>query len=237
MSGMQAREKHKKTTQSTMEASRAVRGNGIAMPPAISRTMRHPPVTTPKGRPQICVSVCQVSASCHISAMTPYSIAEAPNTIRAYTPVFIQEIQPALTSISCATSVSERFSLTTTKSCKRERSRQAFNSATRETYSRCERPVSRILTRDSIVLTLAVRRHTDVSAAETIRRHMSNSQRSSSARASSNSSHSKGSVIIPNSSKIAIHDRIVATGCGQESKSQCVHIDRGMRHALESQEV
>jgi hypothetical protein len=44
--------------------------------------MRHPPMMVPKGRLQICCKFCQVSASCHINAMTPNSTADAPRTIR-----------------------------------------------------------------------------------------------------------------------------------------------------------
>src|SRR5580704_297115 len=93
MSGMQANEKHKYTTQSTTEAKRAVRGYCIPIPPAIRAAMRHPPMSVPKGSLQICCTFCQVSESCHISAMTPNSTADAPNTIRAYHAVFIQKKQ------------------------------------------------------------------------------------------------------------------------------------------------
>src|ERR1700740_1097262 len=72
----------------TSEAKRAVRGNGIAIPPAICAIMRHPPMTVPKGRLQNCRNVCQVSASCHISALTPNSNADAPKRIRPYNGVF-----------------------------------------------------------------------------------------------------------------------------------------------------
>jgi hypothetical protein len=51
--------------------------------------MRHPPRMVPKGRLQICRKVCQVSASCHISAMTPNNTADALKTIRTYHAVFI----------------------------------------------------------------------------------------------------------------------------------------------------
>src|SRR5213080_3995513 len=55
--------------------------------------MRHPPMRVPKGSLQICCRFCQVSESCHISAMTPNSTADAPKTIRPYNAVFIQKKQ------------------------------------------------------------------------------------------------------------------------------------------------
>lgn len=91
MPGIEASEKHPKTTHSTTEARRVVRGYCSAIPPTIKRTMRHPPRTMPKGRLQICRRFCQVSASCHISAMTPNSTADAPKTIRPYNAVFIEK--------------------------------------------------------------------------------------------------------------------------------------------------
>jgi hypothetical protein len=72
------------------------------------------------------------------------------------------EIHSALISISCATSVTERFSLVTVKSSKCARSRMAFNVATRARYSCRDTPASRILTRCCIVSRLAVRRQTTV---------------------------------------------------------------------------
>ena len=47
----------------------------------------------PKGRLQICCKFCQVSASCHSSAMTPNNTADAPKTIRPYNAIFIQKKQ------------------------------------------------------------------------------------------------------------------------------------------------
>jgi hypothetical protein len=58
----------------------------------------------------------------------------------------------------------------------------AFNSATRDTYSCCEIPDSRSLTRRFMVSALAVRRHTVTSIAETEPETISNSERLSSAR-------------------------------------------------------
>src|ERR1700675_417208 len=55
--------------------------------------MRHPPIMVPKGRLQICCKFCQVSASCHSSAMTPNNTADAPKTIRPYNAVFIRKKQ------------------------------------------------------------------------------------------------------------------------------------------------
>ena len=71
-------------------------------------------------------------------------------------------IHPAWRSISSATSVNGRFSLTTTKSSSPARSRTAFNSATRATSARYDTPASRLSTRRSIVPMLALRRHTAV---------------------------------------------------------------------------
>jgi hypothetical protein len=75
------------------EARRAVRGHCIPIPPAIRAAMRHPPMRAPKGSLQICYRICQVSESCHISAMTPNSSADAPKTIRPYNAVFTQKKQ------------------------------------------------------------------------------------------------------------------------------------------------
>jgi len=55
--------------------------------------MRHPPIMVPKGRLQIGCKFCQVSASCHSSAMTPNNTADAPKTIRPYNAVFIRKKQ------------------------------------------------------------------------------------------------------------------------------------------------
>jgi hypothetical protein len=55
--------------------------------------MRHPPMRVPTGSLQICRKFCQVSASCHISAMTPNHTADAPKTVRPYNAVFIQKRQ------------------------------------------------------------------------------------------------------------------------------------------------
>src|SRR6266566_7411840 len=55
--------------------------------------MRHPPIMVPKGRLQICCKFCQVSASCHSSAMTPNNTADAPKTIRPHNAVFIRKKQ------------------------------------------------------------------------------------------------------------------------------------------------
>src|SRR5258707_15454940 len=93
-------------------------------------------------------------------------------------------IHRALTSISFATSVSERFSLVMVKSSNRARSRMTFNFATRATYFRCDTPASRTLMRCCIASTLAVRRQMTVCLAETTLRHSSSSARSSIARAS-----------------------------------------------------
>src|SRR5689334_23655835 len=60
--------------------------------------MRHAPMMAPKGRLQIWRRVCQVSASCHISAIKPNSTADAPNTIRPYNHVFIEKSEAALVS-------------------------------------------------------------------------------------------------------------------------------------------
>src|ERR1700732_2793397 len=94
------------------------------------------------------------------------------------------EIHPALTSISCATSVNERFSLVTVKSSNRARSRMTFSFATRATYLRCDTPDSRVRTRCCIASILAVRRQTTVFLAETTPQQSSSSARSSIARAS-----------------------------------------------------
>src|SRR5207253_11173118 len=55
--------------------------------------MRHPPIMVPKGRLQICCKFCQVSASCHSSAMTPNNTADAPKTIGPHNAVFIRKKQ------------------------------------------------------------------------------------------------------------------------------------------------
>ena len=55
-------------------------------------------MTVPKGRLQICRKFCQVSASCHINAMTPNSTADAPKTIRPYNGVFMEKRRAALGS-------------------------------------------------------------------------------------------------------------------------------------------
>src|SRR5690242_12030603 len=84
MSGIQASEKQEYTMQSTSEAKRVVGGYCIPRPAAIWAVIRNPPMTAPRGKLQICCRFCQVSASCHMNAMTPNSTADAPNTIGPY---------------------------------------------------------------------------------------------------------------------------------------------------------
>src|SRR5580704_13903163 len=56
--------------------------------------MRHAPMIAPNGRLQILASVCQVSGSCHISAIAPNSTADPPKTIRPRHAVFIEKSRP-----------------------------------------------------------------------------------------------------------------------------------------------
>src|ERR1700722_2431794 len=56
--------------------------------------MRLLPTIVPKGRLQILISVCQVSASCHSRAIAPNSIADAPKIIRPYNAVFTKSQRP-----------------------------------------------------------------------------------------------------------------------------------------------
>ena len=55
--------------------------------------MRPEPMMTPKGKLHTCCKFCQVSASCHVSAITPNSTADEPKTIRPYNAVFMQKQQ------------------------------------------------------------------------------------------------------------------------------------------------
>jgi hypothetical protein len=45
----------------------------------------------PNGSFQICCKVCQVSGSCHRSAMTPNNTAAAPKTTRPHEVVFMEK--------------------------------------------------------------------------------------------------------------------------------------------------
>ena len=91
---MQARENNAYTTPRTTEAKRAVGGNINPIPPAICAIMRHTPMAVPKGKLQILVRLCHVSASCHMSAMTPNSTAAAPKKTRPNREAFRPMIWP-----------------------------------------------------------------------------------------------------------------------------------------------
>jgi hypothetical protein len=152
------------------------------------------------------------------------------------------EIHSALTSISCATSVTERPSLVTMKSSSYAPSRVLFSFATRATYSRCNMPDSRLLTLCCIVSMLAATRQTIVFEAENSTATEFQFRALFDRTCHQEPRHANGSVILADRLEIAVHHAIVArcgrVRCGRKmGKPERVQVDRRVGYVAQCKEI